>query len=114
MNEIVKQINSYKKEFDFCLTKEHPFDNGSESSADEVDNANDVERVTLEVFLSKILQLTREAVCSEQNLNNIKEAVRDASPPVPSTDVHVVWPITGHVRHFVRQFGFYSFPFSHS
>ena len=73
MNEIVKQINSYEKEFDFGLTKEHPFDNGSESSGDEVDNANapllnnDVERVTLEVFFSKTLQLTREAVYSEDD-----------------------------------------------
>ena len=73
MNEIVKQINSYEKEFDFGLTKEHPFDNGSESSADEVDNANapplndDVERVMLDVFFSKILQLTREPIYSEDD-----------------------------------------------
>ena len=39
INEIVKQINSYEKEFDFGLTKEYPFDNGSELSADEVDTA---------------------------------------------------------------------------
>lgn len=73
MGEIIKQINSYEKEFDFGLTEENPlFDDSCESSDGGVDNANaspndDVENISLEEFFSKVLQKTHDAVHSEND-----------------------------------------------
>ncbi len=80
MGEIVKQINSYEKEFDFGLTEENPlFDDSGEPSDDELDNADasspnsDVEKLSLEDFFSKVLQQTHAAVYSrdDNSLDNL-------------------------------------------